>query len=169
LPVLLIAALSDQEQKNLGLQAGADDFLAKPVDRRELLLRVRSFLRLRGQDMLIRLQLKKLTELQTAKDEMLSLMVHDLRSPLSGIIAHLHLLIEDLAESGPRDDARAALRGADAMLKSLEETLQIRLLEEGQLPITRTPVDLARLLDDAVATLESVARRKGIEVSTAVE
>ena len=120
LPVLLITALSDQEQKNLGLQAGADDFLAKPVDRRELLLRVRSFLRLRGQDMLIRLQLKKLTELQTAKDEMLSLMVHDLRSPLSGIIAHLHLLIEDLAESGPRDDARAALRGADAMLKSIE-------------------------------------------------
>jgi len=43
LPVLLITALSDQEQKNLGLQAGADDFLAKPVDRRELLLRVRAF------------------------------------------------------------------------------------------------------------------------------
>src|SRR5439155_1665515 len=55
LPVLLVTALSEQEQKNLGLQAGADDFLTKPVDRRELLLRVRSFLRLRAQDALIRL------------------------------------------------------------------------------------------------------------------
>ncbi len=169
LPVLLITALSDQEQKNLGLQAGADDFLGKPVDRRELLLRVRSFLKLRAQDMLIRLQLKKLTELQAAKDEMLSLMVHDLRSPLSGIIAHLSMLIEELPEGESRDDARAALRGADAMQKSLEEALQIRLLEEGQLPITRSSVDLGRLLDEAVATLTAVARWKGVEVSTAVE
>jgi two-component system, sensor histidine kinase and response regulator len=169
LPVLLITALSDQEQKNMGLQAGADDFLAKPVDRRELLLRVHSFLRLRAQDMLIRLQLKKLTQLQAAKDEMVSLMVHDLRSPLSGIIAHLSILIEELPEGELREDAQAALRGADAMLKSLEEALQIRLLEEGQLPITRSPVDLSRLLDDAVATLAAVARRKGVEVSTAVE
>src|SRR6266478_4603555 len=169
LPVLLVTALSDQEQKNLGLQAGADDFLGKPVDRRELLLRVRSFLKLRAQDMLIRLQLKKLTELQAAKDEMLSLMVHDLRSPLSGIIAHLSMLIEELPEGESRDDAQAALRGADAMLKSLEEALQIRLLEEGQLPITRSSVDLGRLLDEAVATLTAVARWKGIEVSTAVE
>ena len=169
LPVLLITALSDQEQKNLGLQAGADDFLAKPVDRRELLLRVRAFLKLRAQDMLIRVQLKKLTALQAAKDEMLSLMVHDLRSPLSGIIAHLSMLIEELPEGESREDVRAALRGADAMQKSLEEALQIRLLEEGQLPITRSSVDLARLLDEAVATLTAVARRKGIEVSTAVE
>jgi len=169
LPVLLITALSDQEQKNMGLQAGADDFLAKPVDRRELLLRVRSFLKLRAQDALIREQLKKLTQLQVAKDEMLSLMVHDLRSPLSGIIAHLSMLIDELPEGEPREDARAALRGADAMLKALEEALQIRLLEEGQLPITRSSVDLPRLLNDAVATLAAVARRKGIAVSAAVE
>jgi two-component system, sensor histidine kinase and response regulator len=169
LPILVITALADQEHKNAALQAGADDFLTKPVDRRELLLRVSAFLRLRAQDLLIRTQLNKLTELQTAKDEMLSLMVHDLRSPLSGIIAHLSLLIEDLPEGSSREDARAALRGADGMLKSLEEALQIRLLEEGQLPINRTTVDLERLIDEAVATLTGVARRKGIELSTAIE
>src|SRR5689334_6035064 len=73
LPVLLVTALSEQEQKNLGLQAGADDFLTKPVDRRELLLRVRALLRLRSQDALIRVQLKQLADLQSTKDEMVSL------------------------------------------------------------------------------------------------
>jgi two-component system, sensor histidine kinase and response regulator len=169
LPVLLITALSDQEQKNIGLQSGADDFLAKPVDRRELHLRVRAFLKLRAQDMLIRVQLSRLAALQTAKDEMLSLMVHDLRSPLSGIMAHLSMLIEELPEGELREDARAALRGANTMLKSLEEALQIRLLEEGQLPVTRTTVDLAGLLNDAVATLSAVARRKNIDLSTTFE
>ena len=169
LPVLLVTALSEQEQKNLGLQAGADDFLTKPVDRRELLLRVRAFLRLRSQDTLIRLQLKQLAQLQNTKDEMLSLMVHDLRSPLAGIVSHLSLIIEDAPEGHLREDAQAALRSADGMRDSLEEALQIRLLEEGQLPIARAPVDLKALVRDAAATLEPTARRKRIQLSTTLD
>jgi len=169
LPVLLVTALSEQEQKNLGLQAGADDFLTKPVDRRELLLRVRAFLRLRSQDALIRLQLKQLADLQHTKDEMLSLMVHDMRSPLAGIMAHLNLALEELPAGRLREDVEAALRSADSMFGSLEEALQIRLLEEGHFPIARAPVDLAQLVRDATATLEATARRKRIELSTAVE
>jgi two-component system sensor histidine kinase/response regulator len=169
LPVLLVTALSEQEQKNLGLQAGADDFLTKPVDRRELLLRVRAFLKLRAQDALIRQQLKQLAQLQTTKDEMLSLMVHDLRSPLAGIVSHLSLIIEDAPEGRLREDAQSALRSADAMRDSLEEALQIRLLEEGHLPIARAPVDLKALVRDAAATLEPTARRKRIQLSTTVE
>ena len=168
LPVLLVTALADQEQKNLGLQAGADDFLSKPVDRRELLLRVRAFLRLRSQDALIRLQLKKLAELQQTKDDMVSLMVHDMRSPLAGIIAHLHLALEEIAEGPGREDVRSALKGADSIRASLDEALQIRLLEEGQLPISRSRVDLETLVGHAAATLEPGARLKHIALSTRV-
>src|ERR1700682_3490155 len=39
LPVILLTALSEQSDRNTGLEAGADDFLTKPVDRRELGLR----------------------------------------------------------------------------------------------------------------------------------
>ena len=169
LPVLLVTALADQEQKNLGLQAGADDFLTKPVDRRELLLRVRAFLRLRAQDALIRLQLRQLASLQQTKDEMVSLMVHDMRSPLAGIVAHLHLALEEVPEGPAREDLESALKGADSVLASLEEALQIRLMEEGHLPISRSRVDLQALVGEAAATLEPGARLKHIALSTAVE
>jgi two-component system sensor histidine kinase/response regulator len=169
LPVLLVTALSDQEQKNLGLQAGADDFLTKPVDRRELILRVRSFLRLRAQDALIRLQLQQLSDLQNTKDEMLALMVHDMRSPLAAVIAHLSLVLETVGEGQVKDDVQAALRGANAMRDALEEALQIRLLEAGQLPIARSPVDLRALVAEAAATVEPTARRKRILLSTSVD
>src|SRR5262249_26437124 len=45
-PVLLLTALDDQADRNRGLEAGADDFIAKPFDGRELALRVRAFLRI---------------------------------------------------------------------------------------------------------------------------
>ena len=47
IPVVLITALSDQENKMEGLEAGADDFLTKPVEEVTLLARVRSLLRAR--------------------------------------------------------------------------------------------------------------------------
>src|SRR6056297_90252 len=45
IPIILITALSDRTAKMEGLQAGADDFLTKPVDEVTLLARVRSLLR----------------------------------------------------------------------------------------------------------------------------
>jgi diguanylate cyclase (GGDEF)-like protein len=45
IPVLLVSAAGDPDRRATGLDLGADDFLAKPVDGRELLARVRAHLR----------------------------------------------------------------------------------------------------------------------------
>jgi len=118
LPVLLVTALGDQSDKNQGLEAGADDFLTKPVDRRELLLRTRAFLRLREQDRVIREQLEQMRSLQAQKDDLVSLLVHDLRSPLAAIVANLQLLEEDLS-GRPQADVQQALKTADVALRRL--------------------------------------------------
>jgi two-component system cell cycle response regulator len=47
IPVLLVTTLSDRASKMAGLEAGADDFLTKPVDEVTLLARVRSLIRAR--------------------------------------------------------------------------------------------------------------------------
>ncbi len=46
-PVILVTALDDRDSRLRGLQAGAEDFLTKPVDRAELAARVRNLLKLK--------------------------------------------------------------------------------------------------------------------------
>jgi signal transduction histidine kinase len=48
IPVIMLTALDDRNAKMLGLNAGAEDFLTKPVDRPELSVRVRNLLRIKA-------------------------------------------------------------------------------------------------------------------------
>jgi PAS domain S-box-containing protein len=48
IPIIMVTALADREARMLGLNAGAEDFLTKPVDRAELCVRVRNLLRLKA-------------------------------------------------------------------------------------------------------------------------
>ena len=168
LPVLLVTALGEQDERNRGLEAGADDFLTKPVDRRELLLRARTFLRLREQEKTIRAQLDEVRRLQAAKDDLVSLLVHDLRNPLAGIVACLQLLEEELSLQH-KDDVKEALRAAGTALGRLEDTLKVRLIEEGRLTVRRKPVHIAQTVRETVAALEVVAQRKKVRLAGAVE
>jgi PAS domain S-box-containing protein len=56
LPILFLTARKQLEDRYEGLVAGGDDFLTKPMDSKELRLRIRSYLRLREQDRTIRAQ-----------------------------------------------------------------------------------------------------------------
>src|SRR5215475_2939965 len=47
LPVVMVTALDPSEERIKGIEAGADDFLTKPINQAELLARVRSLLRIK--------------------------------------------------------------------------------------------------------------------------
>jgi adenylate cyclase len=48
IPIVMITALQEQEDRVKGIEAGADDFLSKPFDEHELMARVKSLLRIKG-------------------------------------------------------------------------------------------------------------------------
>src|SRR5881628_3198870 len=48
LPIVLVTSLDPQQERIKGIEAGADDFLAKPINQPELFARVRSLLRIKA-------------------------------------------------------------------------------------------------------------------------
>jgi two-component system sensor histidine kinase/response regulator len=171
LPVLLLTALNEQDDRNAGLSAGADDFLTKPVDRRELLLRVQAFLKMRQQDAMIRRQLADLKHLQALKDDLVSLLVHDVRNPLMGVQGFLELLQRKLAKTGQPDVTlflERATESSQRLREILEDMLNVRLLEAGELHLVRERLSLGVLAADAVATLEGAAKSQKVGLSLTV-
>ena len=63
LPIILVTALRETEDRVKGIEAGCDDFLSKPVDKMELLARVRSLVKVKDYYDLMKITRKSLEDL----------------------------------------------------------------------------------------------------------
>ncbi|MES2640764.1 MAG: hybrid sensor histidine kinase/response regulator [Myxococcota bacterium] len=168
LPVILLTALGEQESRNAGLEAGADDFLTKPVDQRELLLRLRSFTLIRQQDRLIREQLAELKRLDQLKEDLVALVTHDLLNALSGIL----VMMEGIQYKGATPTEReltTLLAATGRMHETLQDMLRIKQLEDGALVLHVVTVPLTDIFEGALALVEPAARAKGVTIRPKVE
>jgi len=164
LPVILLTALGDQEHRNAGFEAGADDFLSKPVDLRELQLRVRAFLRLRHQDDLIHRQLEELRRLDRLKDDLAALIVHDLRNPLSGLDGFLQVMRSTAADDD-REMVEWALLAARNLRDTVEDMLRVRMMEEAQLQLAMQHHSLRQIVEHAADSLRGEASVRGLAIA----
>lgn len=164
LPVILITALSERSDRHQGLEAGADEFLTKPYERRELQLRVATFLRLRAQDQQIRAQLESLRQLDELKDDLVSLLVHDVRNPLASAMALLEAM-ETGSDPQLSVDIRSLQRQHERMRRLLDDVLTVRSLEDGALLIQPTAMSLAACIDLAVETCRPMAAARQVELN----
>jgi len=78
LPIVMVTALGAQEEKVKAIEAGADDFLTKPVNQLELLARVKSLLRIKDYHDTIQAQAAQLTEWNRTLEERVQRQVQEL-------------------------------------------------------------------------------------------
>jgi two-component system, sensor histidine kinase and response regulator len=153
-PIVFLTALSDLETHEKAMASGADDFLTKPINRTELLIRVRSLIR-------VKMLNDEVKRAHRQKEELAALIVHDLKSPLTGILGNADLLIEDETLS---DDVRASAqdiyRSAEAMHRMVLNILDISRSEDGSLTLRRQPLDIKALIDQVASGFERRAKER---------
>ena len=157
IPIVLITALGGKEDLIRGLDAGADDFLCKPVNDLELRARVRSLLRIKQQ----------YDELQVGlhmREDLAHMIVHDMRTPLSAIQGYSELLLMQRKLNPENAETIEKILSQARRLNSfINDLLMVAKMESDQLILNRTPVDMNQLVRAVVESHEVLADSKGIK------
>ncbi|MGH7510984.1 MAG: ATP-binding response regulator, partial [Gemmatimonadales bacterium] len=155
-PVLLVTSLDARQDRLEGIGAGAADFITKPIDSADLILRVRNAVTTKRLHDEVTSQFQKLQELEAARDTLTHMLVHDMRSPLTGLQGYLDLLRMAVA-AGAHDEVLEYARDANAVAGRLKElvsqVLDVSRLESRQMPLSAQETDLVQLLPEAVGSL----------------
>jgi len=109
LPVVMVTALDPLEERLKGIEAGADDFLSKPINQAELLARVKSLLRIRELHKQVEVQALLLADWNSRLEERVADQLGQLER-LARLKRFLSPKVADLIVAGQLDDPLATRR-----------------------------------------------------------
>ena len=170
LPVIMISAIDDLDSVVRCIELGAEDYLSKPFDPTLLKARIGACLeKKRGRDRETRLfaelqeNYRKLQKSEKMRDDLTNMIVHDLRTPLSSVMAG----VQTVSMLGPlmpeqQECCDIALRGSSALLDMINDLLDISKLEEGASDLELAALDVAALVESALEQVQSGAARRKI-------
>ncbi len=153
IPVIFVTALNDTGDRVKGIEAGGDDFLTKPHNRLVLGARVRSLLKLKAATDALENSYRKLRELEKVRDDLMKMIVHDLKSPLTSVLATLEMLGDgDFGALG--DPQRVAIGDAEGkaedLLALIEDILEVARIEEAAVSLSYARIAPAAFLAELV-------------------
>ncbi|HEX6966628.1 MAG TPA: ATP-binding protein [Gemmatimonadaceae bacterium] len=153
IPVIFVTALNDTTDRVKAIEAGGDDFLTKPHNRQILSARVRSLLRLKFATDALDDSYRKLRELEKVRDDLMKMIVHDLKTPLTSVLASLEMVLD--GDFGAiSENQRQALSDAEAkaedLLSLIEDLLEVARIEETEIQLDVQPIAPGVLLAEVV-------------------
>jgi len=157
LPVLVITAQPGHKLR--ALQAGAKDFISKPFDLAEVLMRVRNMLEVR----LLHNESKKANHL---KDEFLATVSHELRTPLNAIMGWARMLGSKQLPPDREGHAIAIIeRNALALAHLIDDLLDVSRIIAGTFRLAREPVHLVAVAQAALDAVRPLAVTKNVHLT----
>ena len=169
IPIIFLTALNTPSDLVHGFQVGASDFLTKPFNKEELVMRVMQQISLVAAKRLIE---KKNAELQATlnnRDKMYSVIAHDLRSPMASIRMVLNLVVQSASPEtvGPElytllDQAN---RESEEVHDLLDNLLKWTKSQTGRLSVVTQDLDLNDIIPGVVDIFEMIAQTKKIKLN----
>jgi len=152
----MVSAKGRLSERLQGYEAGADDYITKPFDAEELLAKVRVYLRL-----------KSVEEIDQLKSDLLSLLQHEVRTPLNGIIAPVQMLMvdEDLDQAERTEFLAMVYQSAVRLCALLDKAMTLSAMKAGACDFQLTAADLCLVVHHAVDAVVAQATMHHVQIA----
>lgn len=189
IPVIFLTAKTDEESRIRGFQVGAQDYVTKPFNTPELLARVNTHLQLkevRDEMFFVNKQLRqenmlresilnklaitneKLKDADNIKNEFISILSHDMGTPITVIKANLEMIEEiyfQYLDENLKRIFKTMERASEALERLRQDTLDLSRMDMGTMKLNRENLNLCNLLEEAVDDIRGPASKKKQSVS----
>ena len=168
IPIIFLTALNSTTDIVKGFQVGANDFISKPFNKEELIIRVTHQISLVAAKRII---LKKTEELQrtiAGRDKLYSVIAHDLRSPMGSIKMVLNMLILNLPVEKIGTEMNELLtmanRTTEDVFSLLDNLLKWTKSQIGNLNVVYQDIDAVEVMDSVIDVFNMIAGLKKITI-----
>ena len=169
IPIIFLTALNTPADLVHGFQVGANDFLTKPFNKEELVMRVMQQISLVAAKRIIEKQNRELRATLNNRDKMYSVIAHDLRSPMASIRMVLNLVVASTSpeQVGPElyELLDKANKESEDVHDLLDNLLKWTKSQTGRLNVVLQDLDLNDIVPGVVDIFEVIAATKHIKLS----
>jgi len=169
IPIIFLTALNTPTDLVHGFQVGASDFLTKPFNKEELVMRVTQQISLVAAKRIIEHQNEELRATLNNRDKMYSVIAHDLRSPMASIRMVLNLVVASTTPElvGPElyELLDKANRESEEVHDLLDNLLKWTKSQTGRLNVVEQDLDLNDIILGVVDIFEIIAQTKRIKLN----
>lgn len=168
IPIIFLTAVDEAANIVKGFKIGADDYITKPFNKEELLIRVRHQLSLVVAKRTIISKTEELQHTIDARDKLYSVIAHDLRSPMGSVKMVLNLLLQSIQSETIGVDMYEMLSSANQTVEEtfslLDNLLKWTKNQTGRLQTVFQQTGLLPVVEDSVDVFASVAQMKNIVI-----
>ena len=168
IPIIFLTALNSPADIVKGFQVGANDFISKPFNKEELIIRVTHQISLVAAKRLILSKTEELQRTIAGRDKLYSVIAHDLRSPMGSIKMVLNMLILNLPSEKIGAEMYELLTMANQTTEDvfslLDNLLKWTKSQIGKLNVVYQDVDLVEVTDGVIEIFSMVASLKKIRI-----
>lgn len=168
IPIIFLTALNSTSDIVKGFQMGGNDFISKPFNKEELIIRVTHQISLVAAKRIIVAQTEELRKTIMGRDKLYSVIAHDLRSPMGSIKMVLNMLILNLPSVTIGEEMYELLTMANQTTEDvfslLDNLLKWTKSQIGKLKVVYQNVDLVEVLESVNEIFSMVAGLKKIQI-----
>ena len=168
IPIIFLTALNSPSDLVHGFQVGGNDFLTKPFNKEELLMRVMHQIQLVEAKRIIVRQNDELRRTINNRDKMYSVIAHDLRSPMASIRMVLNLAVNVVSRETVGDEIFELLdkanRESEETHDLLDNLLKWTKSQTGRLNVVYQDVELDDVVPGVVDIFRMIAEMKKIDL-----